>query len=513
MQDIIEAIQKTAEESPRARKQALLALADNAGIGRMFHHLLAGQEARAILRALCDLSTDRACRERIAHYAKIHQEPFTALLFCDDPKLRKNMALLLGRLDASLYAPVLLRAVKEEQTDFVKPSILLALGNAKGSPEALLALQNFEIPSGEDKNLREQRIAKQKALASLSPKKEVARPIVMEKPVRVIASCPNTRITLSEFSALGYSCSAFDELDGHLMLENITKFPSLYAARTFYEAGVYFASFSSLQAAVNAAKTKVFLALIKNIYGTLNLGYRVDAHGEAFSEKERKAAAAQIVDALSATPLCNSPSAYDFEIRLLRGKRSIIVALYPGSRLDGRFYYRANAISASIHPAVAASCVHFISQYTKPSADVLDCFCGSGTMLFERAMLPYASLTGTDISAQALQAARGNERIAKTGAHFLIKNATKPFEQRYDEIITNRPFGLRVSSHKENLALYRAFLENLPGMLRPDGHAFLFTHEKKLLRELLSEKFDLVAHANFSAGGLYPTLFVLKPKR
>ena len=75
------------------------------------------------------------------------------------------------------------------------------------------------------------------------------------------------------------------------------------------------------------------------------------------------------------------------------------------------------------------------------------------------------------------------------------------------------PFGLRVSSHKENLALYRAFLDNLPGMLKPDGHAFLFTHEKKLLRELLSEKFDLVAHANFSAGGLYPTLFVLKPKR
>ncbi len=42
-------------------------------------------------------------------------------------------------------------------------------------------------------------------------------------------------------------------------------------------------------------------------------------------------------------------------------------------------------------------------------------------------MMPYASLTGTDISDEALRAARGNERLAKTGAHFLIKKRHQAF--------------------------------------------------------------------------------------
>ena len=512
MQDIIEVVKNASEDSPRARKEALLPLADNAGIARLFHHLLAGQDARAVLRGLCDLCTEKATREIVAHYAKIHEAGFTALLFSEDAQIRKNTALLLGRLDAQGYASLLLRALFSEQTDFVKPSIILALGNAKGMDEVVSALQMLEIPSGEDKNLREQRIAREKALASLLPKKDVARPVPMEKPVRVLVNCPNTRVTLSELSGLGYICAESNELENFIMLENITKFASLYAARTFYEAGVYFSSFTSLQAAVNGTKSKILLALLKNIYGTLNLSYRIDMIGDAFSDKDRKNATAQVMDALSATPLTNNPSAYDFELRFLMGKRGIVVLIYPGSKLDGRFYYRKNAISASIHPAVAASCMHFISNYIRPSADVLDCFCGSGTMLFERSMMPYASLTGTDISDEALRAARGNERLAKTGAHFLIKNATKPFEQKYDEILTNMPFGLRVSSHNENLSLYRAFLTNLPGMLKPGGYAFLFTHEKKLLKELLSENFSLISQASFSAGGLHPTMFVLQAK-
>lgn len=513
MQDIIQIIKKSAQASPRARKEALLPLANNAGIARMFHHLLAGQESRAILRALCDLCTEKESRLLISHYAKIHAAKFCALLENSDPKIRKNMALLLGRLDATQYAPLLLRALAREQMDFVKPSIILALGNAEDVPEVLAALQKLQIPLGEDKNLREQRSAREKALSKLAPKREIARPVPMKKPVRVLLCCPNPRVSRSELSGLGYSCALFGELDGFLVLSHITSFSRLYAARTFYEAGVYFASFPSLPAAIGAVKSGVFLAFIKNIYGTLELSYRTGAPGASFSDMGRKGIAQKVADALSSTPLKNSPSAYDFEIRFLQGKRSFIVALYPGSRLDGRFYYRQNAISASIHPAVAASCIHFISSYTQPSADVLDCFCGSGTMLFERAMLPYSSLTGTDISHQALRAAQGNERLAKTGARFFIQDATKPFSRQYDEVISNLPFGLRVSSHRENFALYQAFLSQLPGMLKRDGHAFLFTHEKKLMRELLSESFHLVAHANFSAGGLYPTLFVIKPKR
>ena len=90
-------------------------------------------------------------------------------------------------------------------------------------------------------------------------------------------------------------------------------------------------------------------------------------------------------------------------------------------------------------------------------------------MLFERAKYSYASLTGTDINSDALRAARQNERNAKTGAHFLIKNAGSPFRDKFDEVICNMPFGLRVGSHDENRSLYAAFLRNLTKMLKRRG--------------------------------------------
>lgn len=140
----------------------------------------------------------------------------------------------------------------------------------------------------------------------------------MKKPVRVLLCCPNPRVSRSELSGLGYSCALFGELDGFLALSHITRFSRLYAARTFYEAGVYFASFPSLPAAIGAVKSGVFLAFIKNIYGTLELSYRTGAPGASFSDMGRKGIAQKVADALSSTPLKNSPSAYDFETDFCR---------------------------------------------------------------------------------------------------------------------------------------------------------------------------------------------------
>lgn len=154
------------------------------------------------MRALCDLCTEKESRLLISHYAKIHAAKFCALLEDSDPKIRKNMALLLGRLDATQYAPLLLRALAREQMDFVKPSIILALGNAEDVPEVLAALQKLQIPLGEDKNLREQRSAREKALSKLAPKREIARPVPMKKPVRVLLAAQIPAFRARNFPAL-----------------------------------------------------------------------------------------------------------------------------------------------------------------------------------------------------------------------------------------------------------------------------------------------------------------------
>jgi len=51
---------------------------------------------------------------------------------------------------------------------------------------------------------------------------------------------------------------------------------------------------------------------------------------------------------------------------------------------DKRFVYRKNAIAASIHPSAAALMMELASPYLKEDAQIMDPFCGVGTMLIER---------------------------------------------------------------------------------------------------------------------------------
>mgnify|MGYP002245200123 CR=1 FL=1 len=49
-----------------------------------------------------------------------------------------------------------------------------------------------------------------------------------------------------------------------------------------------------------------------------------------------------------------------------------------------RFSYRKNVVAASIHPSLAAMLVSLAKPYLKENAQILDPFCGVGTMLIER---------------------------------------------------------------------------------------------------------------------------------
>ena len=63
----------------------------------------------------------------------------------------------------------------------------------------------------------------------------------------------------------------------------------------------------------------------------------------------------------------------------------------------------------------------------------------------------------------------------------------------------------------KNEQLYSRFLSNLKGIVKKGGYTFLFTHDKKLLLELIDRVgIELVSKHTFSCGGLYPSMFVLK---
>ena len=129
--------------------------------------MLDGGHRRAALALLS------RCVKKLQH-KKLLQEADSALLlpllFDDDAKTRKNAAVLIGSLENEAYVPSLVKALQEESQQFVRPSIILALGAIGGTAarQALCALAPIE---GDDKHAREQRDALQKAQSRVDPKK------------------------------------------------------------------------------------------------------------------------------------------------------------------------------------------------------------------------------------------------------------------------------------------------------------------------------------------------------
>lgn len=503
--------------SPKARREVLLPLATNTGLARAVRLLLPGNDLssrRAAARALADLATDANCRRQLLHQLELQPQLPQTVLTDGDAKLRKNFAELLGRLDADAYAELLIRAYQAETIEYVKPSILLALGNARSSEQVRAFLQTVQpARNGAQKHISQQMQALQKAQDALQPRAFTPLPAApMAKPRDLILLCPNARITVEELQALGMDARAYDAKSGLCLVPHVFRFAEIYRARSFYEAGVLLYESDSLRHAIGGLTRALVERNVRNLYGQIGLSYRMDVTGPTITQKERSDAYAAITAALAGSKLHNSPSAYDFELRISCLGKRFIVCLFPGSQNDTRFAWRRQAIAASMHPAVAAACCRVIAGYGGAQSDVLDCFCGAGTFLLERAQLPCRSLSGSDISSAAVSIAKTNAAAAGVKADLFVKNAVTAFAHTYDEVIGNLPFGLRVSNHAANEALYAAFLKNLHRLLRPGGRAFLFTNEKKLMQSLLDERFLLESKVNFSAGGLYPSLYVLQPR-
>ncbi len=90
------------------------------------------------LSALCAAVKKQAAREIVLELVENRALVYAALE-SSDAKTRKNAARLLGALERESDAPALIAALNREETRFVVPSILLALGSVGGA-EAQQAL-------------------------------------------------------------------------------------------------------------------------------------------------------------------------------------------------------------------------------------------------------------------------------------------------------------------------------------------------------------------------------------
>jgi tRNA G10 N-methylase Trm11 len=108
---------------------------------------------------------------------------------------------------------------------------------------------------------------------------------------------------------------------------------------------------------------------------------------------------------------------------------------------EKRFAYRRESVASSIAPVNAALTVELARPYLKEEAQVLDPFCGVGTMLMERNYAVHAgTMYGIDLYGDAIEKARINTAYAGCRIHYINKDFFAfHHEYLFDEIITDMP--------------------------------------------------------------------------
>ena len=185
------------------------------------------------------------------------------------------------------------------------------------------------------------------------------------------------------------------------------------------------------------------------------------------------------LEELSGGALINSASDYEVELRLIANREEkFFPCLKFYTLVDVRFQYRKNAISASIHPSTAALIMELTAPYLKADAQIMDPFCGVGTMLIERDIrVPAREKYGTDIFGEAIDKARENASVAGELIHFIHRDFFDfRHEYKFDEIITNMPVRGRMT--KEELDhLYKSFFDKALEILQREAVIIMYTQE------------------------------------
>lgn len=180
------------------------------------------------------------------------------------------------------------------------------------------------------------------------------------------------------------------------------------------------------------------------------------SRGALWSEVERLA---------QLSTLKNDPKEALWELAAEPGV-SLVVAW--AKRLDdARFAYRVADVPASSHPTIAAALAHMGG--VRADDVVWDPFVGAGLELAERAQLgPYTQLIGTDLSNDALAAARAN--VAHLPRVELRKaDALTHMPQGVSLILSNPPMGRRVRRDGDLADDLVHFVQHASNVLVPGG--------------------------------------------
>lgn len=420
---------------------------------------------------------------------------FTGLLKHEDPKVRKNAVLILGEMECDDLADQIWSSYVEEKTLFIKADYLKSLLKCEcshllpGFKARMKKLSEKKVLQEEEKHVRGEMIALQSLIMKYErPKAHRFTGYGQEQEVILITNRNHRNVTANQICDTDVKMLSGGIRFVTKHLTDVLKIRT-YSELLFPVPRLKLLEGSPDRMAKELVHGRLLNFLEENHDGTFPFYFRLEIKSSMAAERRidltKKMSLA--IEKESGRRLINTTSGYELEIRLVANKEGRFIPFLKLSTLpDKRFSYRKEVLPTSIHPVNAALLMKLAEGYMKKDAKVLDPFCGTGTMLIERARLhPCDTLYGIDILEEAISKARYNTEKANIPIHYINRNYFDfRHSYRFDEIITNLPGMGKNKDVRSVEVLYDRFLQKSNEVLEKNGMILVYTTMPKVWKEV-----------------------------
>lgn len=447
----------------------------------VIEELLKQENTRQNLSRLRSLIKEHECKVQAYELLKEHDDLLISFLASEDAKTRKNAALLIGDLQISHLADDLFKAYESENTRFVKSSYLTALLQLD-IPQLVpklvdkkKLLEQTEITEENRKHVDEELreinkiLIKYNGIKRHTPILEGVRAELLLTTNKLHREIVRRQLPVKETKL--HPLGVIVKTDNIRLIMKVRTYRQMY----FMINTEGLLSGDEREMASQLWKSDMYDILRRMHREPGPFYYRIESSADGEFQSRLSAA----LDRLSGGKLINSANNYEIVIKLIQTRDG---SYFPCLRLcsvkDDRFTYRKNVLSTSIHPSTAALLVELAKPYLKENAQIMDPFCGVGTMLIERKLaVPAREIYATDIYGDAIEMGRENARIAKTGINFIHRDFFDfKHDYKFDELITDMPVrGKQTRSEME--LFYERFFDKAKQILAKGGIIVMYSKE------------------------------------
>lgn len=467
-------------------------------VRELYENAKRGIDTRQNLSALRSAIKDDALMNDLFELVEDDIESMKHFLDSDDAKVRKNAALLMGGLDMSDFTQALVEGYKKESQLFVRSAYLEAL---KGYDieeylpffkERVNELSGMEITPENRKHIDEEMKALTELIISFEGvskhKFTGVRKLDSDVEGILITNKLNMDVTKAQLEELGVKLLPFKggvrfAADDLSFLKDVRT----YSDVLFVIPGGKTCDFEPETAARALAESGLIGLLDKlhRVEKNQPFYFRVELKSTLDMEKKGKFVRrfSGELERRSDRKLINSASDYEIELRLIENKEhklNMLLKLYTVE--DERFSYFKKHIAASIKPVNAALMVELAKDYMVADAQVLDPFCGVGTMLIERQKVVKANTSyGLDINGEAIAGARVNTEASGQIVHYVNRDFfTFEHDYLFDEIFTDMPFAMNDNVTLELDNIYKRFFICANRHLTAEGRIIMYSRNPQM---------------------------------